>query len=79
MNNLNKVPITSLQHNFDGNEDVSHVSMSFGLYGVKEGSFNATVEVFPEDLPENKTFEDMSPKGLQALGRQKLSQWILVA
>jgi hypothetical protein len=76
---MNKIPISQLQHNFDQQEEVTHVTMTFQLFAVTEGTYNATVEIYPADLGEGKTFEDMSPKALQALGRQKLSKWILVA
>ena len=74
---MNKIPIAQLQHNFNGQEEVESVTLTFQLFAVTEGTYNATVMIYPDDLTDDKTFEDMSPKALQLLGRQKLSKWIL--
>ena len=63
--------MNSLNYRIDDGK-ISGINASF--YGYDQGnSLNGSVEILTEDLPEEKTYDNITPTEIEVIGRKKLA------
>lgn len=65
--------ITSINYKIDKDGNTSGVNTSFT--GIENGAtISANVPLLADDLTEGETFDDLTRKQIEALGRKKLAK-----
>lgn len=69
-----KLKMNSLNYRIDDGK-ISGINASFN--GYDEGnSLNGSVEILTEDLPEEKTYDNITPAEIEVVGRKKFIQLV---
>lgn len=67
------IKITNINYNIDDDGNTRQIGTTFSGYEGNE-SVNANIPVTEEDLEKDVTFDDLTRKQIEALGRKKLAE-----
>lgn len=67
------IKITNINYNIDDDGNTRQIGTTFSGYEGSE-SVNANIPVTEEDLEKDVTFDDLTRKQIEALGRKKLAE-----
>lgn len=67
------IKITNINYNIDDDGNTRQIGTTFSGYEGNE-SVNANVPVTEEDLEKDTTFDDLTRKQIEQIGRKKLAE-----
>ena len=67
------IKITNINYNIDDDGNTRQIGTTFSGYEGNE-SVNANIPVTEEDLEKDVTFDDLTRKQIEELGRKKLAE-----
>ena len=67
------IKITNINYNIDDDGNTRQIGTTFSGYEGSE-SVNANIPVTEEDLEKDVTFDDLTRKQIETIGRKKLAE-----